>query len=667
MSKLPVFLPTSPRATLATVVAMAASPQVAPVKVDRDAARVRRGQALARHWAVRVMALFNAGWAINPKRKSYMVHCPPALFVVRGQHTPCGNLAICPHCWARAAIERWREVDYLLFPPAVLPGRRRKKPALAAPRPERVAADVFVRRTIRYDFPFVDAARRPTLPLFLANRLARLVKRKPDMRYPYLTRQQETRWLRLAGAVGGMEQIGVELRPGPRGKPAGWVVLVRQLLVVPRAEHARFLAADRVRRSPGGTVTLRSHEGVTRIRLAALVGGVFRYSRFLLNGPPPAVMAYLTARAKTQLSSRFGTLRLTADAQRAMTKHCAARKAAHRARAADTAADAAALNLTPTTSPCDEELTLRLPEAQDHVPPRQPPGANLTDDATPPPELAAAAPVVMPRHQLAVLPSHAEQLECYLSYIVACRIATLGLGNFVAQFQQGNTPATVLAASRYILDVSCERYPDMLDEPGQIALLDAYVEDLAADPQLSFSAFAAAFFEDEIVRPPIDDAPAEVGAAVEPEPEAEPTPAPAAKRKFGTRPSRAKAQAAVAPPRPGQPSLACAGDPPDEAAADAADRATAAADARAISQLFVAAGKSTRKVRAWEIGTRVEYETGRRHVGGTLTRDAGDGTIEFLPDGKDEKWMVNRSRCTRIKQSGPEPAAAVDNPAVIPR
>ena len=357
MSKLPTFEPVAARPTLATVVAMGVLLHRAGAGPDRDASRIRYGQALARRWAARALQLYEHGWALDPRRRSYLIHCPPALFVARGRLRPCNTPAICPHCWARAAIDRWRELDFLLFPPESLPGRRRQQPAAPAPRPERVVAGVLVRRTVRYGFPLAIGG-KATLPLFFRNRLARAVHRRPDPAIPYVTRGQETRWLRAAGATGGVEQIHVEHAPATAEAPAGWVVEVRQFLVVSRADLERFLAAPMVAASPRAAVRLQPHAEVTRIRLAALVGGVFRYPRFLLNGSPAIVLAYLAAREGSLLSSRFGILRLSAATKQAFAGQLVARRVAR-----ETAREAARHNSQTTLGPA---APAPLPEDPDH-------------------------------------------------------------------------------------------------------------------------------------------------------------------------------------------------------------------------------------------------------------------------------------------------------------
>ena len=274
---------------------------------------------------------------------------------------------------------------------------------------------------------------------------------------------------------------------------------------------------------------------------------------------------------------------------------------------------------------------------------------------------------------LAGLPTQAERVACYCAYITAFQVAAQGLDFLVTRTILAPATAEVaaqVAVLQHVLDVYRGRYPDILDAASELPFLSGYLAAVDADPRLSFAAYAAEFFGDAIVGPPPGPEPESVPESTPPPPPPPP-------------PSRAAARAAAVPtPLPGQLTLplgpaepvelvpvpAPAADPDP----DAAERAAAAAAARAVGQLYVAAGRPGRSTRPWPPGVRVKFKSGRRYVVGALVHDLGDGTIEFLPDGKTTAWTVDKAKCARLKDAAaadPDPAAAATAPEsdAVPR
>ena len=68
-----------------------------------------------------------------------MLNCMPSFAFCRPESMACSVETLCPYCWSRAALERWRHIDSVLFG---TPLPIRAKPAKSKVKGTRVAARV---------------------------------------------------------------------------------------------------------------------------------------------------------------------------------------------------------------------------------------------------------------------------------------------------------------------------------------------------------------------------------------------------------------------------------------------------------------------------------------------------------------------------------------------
>ena len=286
------------------------------IEPPTGASYAERAARLGRRWQARLGALETAGWEpmLDPRRRLGPLFCSSA-FVPYGadaQLRRCSYESLCPHCWARSAIDLWRRLDEALFGPE-------------GGRASWAGHDLLLRERIietRDSYkPVVDGERRQISALrqCLANRL-RVVP--PWLRIEGAVRR-DFEWRRhaRAGVLGGLDVMTA----GPwRGYgQRRWRVRVRQLLVVPsdavpppdqvvEAEAAGppvswpELRTPRCRRHDERRVATPN-----RTRLAESVAWAWRYPRWLLEAGSPAgdVLDYLAARDGLRLVATLGCCR----------------------------------------------------------------------------------------------------------------------------------------------------------------------------------------------------------------------------------------------------------------------------------------------------------------------------------------------------------------------
>ncbi len=267
-------------------------------------------------WRARVDALADLRWPearTSGGRKWRMLNCPPCGIAVVPQTLSCYLAGICPHCWGRAAVEQWANLDAKLFGASDSRGRSRRR---RTGGPRRLSGFAVARRTLVVDAPFKDSAGRPTLPVLLDKRIAGFAAAGPDHPADALPgRRYDLDALKAAGVAGGLEVVRFRPVPLPRRPeedadparpPDGWRVEVDQLLVIPTASLASFLADPAA--SPACLArAVEPREEPTRGDLAVMVARCFRYPAHLIRGPSCFAFASLRARKGRRLSTRFGS------------------------------------------------------------------------------------------------------------------------------------------------------------------------------------------------------------------------------------------------------------------------------------------------------------------------------------------------------------------------
>ena len=301
---------------------------------------------LVSRWRLRVDELVAAGWSLGRDRPDprdpdkprasrwiRMLNCRPSAFIATPVGHACGVPTICPHCWGRAALATWHEVDDRLFPThpssagrlKARPGdqpptlRRRKRPR----RPAFRADLVVIRRRLVYTFAADPYHPGHSLAEVIARRIG-YPKRKALADRLNPDRADDITALRRAGVVGGLEVLRVDR--DPRDPALRWRLQCRQVLVAPAGTDPLQPALNGL---PGGWETCRAVAvPATRRAVVAAVAWAYAYPRFLLGprlprpGDKPrkhhafagpceldAVKAYCKVRSKLRLTARFGILR----------------------------------------------------------------------------------------------------------------------------------------------------------------------------------------------------------------------------------------------------------------------------------------------------------------------------------------------------------------------
>jgi hypothetical protein len=290
-----------------------------PLARDRAAAQL---QALQRLWRRRISVLDDArdeargigtysDAALGNWRPRRMIDCYPAV----GIHAPVtpfcsgAGLILCPHCWARAAIAVWRDVDRRLFPAtAEAPARRVRTlvPAAGVARPPTLAGRALVVRTLttaplRREASAVDETRTKLDVLLGLRATGRRAPADKDDAWP--PRAVDFRRLAAAGAAGGVEVAAVDVVAN-----TGFQIRIRQLLVVPLEAVAAFRADPFVRSRPDLAPRLRVYPEPRRADLMRLVAAVCEYPASLLRADATATIEYLAARRRRRLHATFGCL-----------------------------------------------------------------------------------------------------------------------------------------------------------------------------------------------------------------------------------------------------------------------------------------------------------------------------------------------------------------------
>lgn len=189
-----------------------------------------------------------------------MGNCRPAIAQAAPATRFCGAANICPHCWARRAIDYWTRIDAALFPRA--DGQR------AA-----AATHDLVQVVRRYGPRELQPHWKSQLPLksILDDRLSRSQDGRPN-----ILGSRGREWRQLSGRFDVAWCVeGLVFDPVFAGPRRGLWVAARQLFAVPPG------AAFEV---PGGKVTRLATP--SRLEVARAVIRLCRYPRGLLIGAP---------------------------------------------------------------------------------------------------------------------------------------------------------------------------------------------------------------------------------------------------------------------------------------------------------------------------------------------------------------------------------------------
>jgi hypothetical protein len=208
---------------------------------DRLAGKIKRVHYC---WRERVHALGKQAWpglrAQNSSRFGRMLNCCPAFAVVRPETEyliPCAFNTFCPFCWARHAGDIWARLDEKLYGARGLAredaydedGRRLSQARL----PDH---DLFL-AAVTYNLPGADEA---VVTRALKIRINGNPGRSPDRR----TKLARLRKLGVEGVLDVTRVVPVLKPPSSDVEStfAGWQIVVRQLLLVPRDCCTRVLA-----------------------------------------------------------------------------------------------------------------------------------------------------------------------------------------------------------------------------------------------------------------------------------------------------------------------------------------------------------------------------------------------------------------------------------------
>lgn len=256
-----------------------------------------------------------------------MFRCRPSAFFSKPRTISCGCVTICPHCWSRAAIERWQRLDHLFFGVKL----KKHKPAevndvihrgisqdTTTPPSRSLDGYTLFRRQETRPLPFdyvVKGVSRASLPWFLYHYTLSpksKSKSKTTIKPSKLSRHSLTAAYKYAGAVGGLDVLTISPAFKGRGEyraASGWKTRRRTIFLVPTAKAEAFSRKPRI--AAGELVTLLRLDNPTRNQFASWIAWSEQYPRALLalDSPPERIVQYLEARKDHNLVATFGGFR----------------------------------------------------------------------------------------------------------------------------------------------------------------------------------------------------------------------------------------------------------------------------------------------------------------------------------------------------------------------
>jgi hypothetical protein len=227
-----------------------------------------------------------------------MSRCAPAPAFCSPATRRCREIRLCPFCAARAGRKVWRRIDAKLFP--VISSDQSVKPQQLAHRDDLALAT-------RIYYYWVPADRPETLKALID------VRTDPVMRSSFENRAQSWLTLQRTGAVGGLEVIHIHSRLGQTGRPPGYVVEFRQLLIFDRnssgVEALQQVDTDAVL-FPRTRLRVEVHPAASLTRRALLdaAAEALRYDHMIMASDYDGVSLYLAARRGHRMVATFGEL-----------------------------------------------------------------------------------------------------------------------------------------------------------------------------------------------------------------------------------------------------------------------------------------------------------------------------------------------------------------------
>jgi len=274
-----------------------------------------------KRWRATVATWAAAGFDRYPMFKSAgsalsrFTYCSPAFVSHTGERRYCMRAWLCPWCYARSVKDVWEAIDLAVFPPAS------SRPRIHS------AFDPLARHFDVPDLPVVpivtaavDLVIRQTSQRFArtvvsdgneVDMLRACLKRRCVATATGLTvRIAEWRKLQHLGVSGGIEIVTAfpDYKPNAT-KASGWVVVITQLMLVPKSQGESLVAKFVPDKDTTITCPLLSN----RMDLVDAVASALRYPLALIVAPPAIVHEIAKARSDLRLTARFGTLRNRAE------------------------------------------------------------------------------------------------------------------------------------------------------------------------------------------------------------------------------------------------------------------------------------------------------------------------------------------------------------------
>ncbi len=294
---------------------------------------------LARMWMARLnaihtqypLALVSGDDPVQDKRRrSALQYCRTPFFVPASGGRFCRNPSFCPHCWGRAVIALWRDVDGRLFSS---PSPLRSSIAdrglelysgceSSGDNVVRLRDRALLQVSLPLELPRVvqmaavaDCDALLSAPVCgLTEFLRRRSSGAASSAAGGLVRPRrfDHAALRRAGCLGGLENLALSATPGPNAwDDFLWRPTIRQLLVVHRDKAAAVSDAllQELPTHVADFAKVKTLIEPTRRKLVYAVADTLRYdASLLLHAPVEVMLMALRARTGLRLTTTFGCL-----------------------------------------------------------------------------------------------------------------------------------------------------------------------------------------------------------------------------------------------------------------------------------------------------------------------------------------------------------------------